>query len=222
MNKVMIVAILFSLLLGCNNGQNHLSNNETLLTDTSSIKTDSVLSEKKISENSMSYVEPDTTVNNKLYLENYKTANIFYPQIENLEIVERVRSSPVIVFSNKTKNEYLLAYQYEGNTKNSFSCFEIGYLNASINKEFKNITITKEQNFITESGLVLGLTIDDVIKIKGTNKSEKINGSEITLSYRIDDQNAAFLKRYNMPGYFLEITFREKKVVKILYGFDYP
>lgn len=47
MNKVMIIAISFPLLLGCNNEQTHLSGTETLLTDTTIVKTDSVISEKK-------------------------------------------------------------------------------------------------------------------------------------------------------------------------------
>lgn len=159
---------------------------------------------------------PDSTINNVLTLNNSESSKQFYPEISSsVKLIERLRESPVLAFNSKAK-EYLLLYQYEGGVKNEFSCFEIGYVsnlgeNETINTDYKN--------FETESGLKLGLSLKELIKIKG--KSYTKEGSKII--YRVDDYpNSSFLKRYNMPAYFLECTLQNDRINKIKFGFDYP
>ena len=71
--------------------------------------------------------------------------------------------------------------------------------------------------------MLLGISLANIIKIKGNGfKKESVNGETI-LKYRIEDfATSAFLKQYNMPGYFIELVLKEDKVVKIVFGFDYP
>ncbi len=166
---------------------------------------------------------PDTTINKKLCLSNYNSLPLFYSNYKNITTIDRIRESPVVIFASKSKIEYLIAYQYEGSTKNSFDCFEIGYLKNEQNLNKVNIYTTSEDNFKTESDLCLGLTFEELGSIKGSDYEKKEKESETILTYRNTNfENSAFLKHYNMPSYFMEFTLKENKVIKIKFGFDYP
>ncbi len=164
---------------------------------------------------------PDITINKKLYLRADNTLSEIFSNISNIELIEQERICPVALFTNNDNSEYLLAYQYEGDTKNSFACFEIGY-----RKDFsKFIPIrTKEKKFQTESGIHLGMTLSELELIKGKGYDEKkISEKKMVLTYHISDMHtSAFLKHYNMPGYFIKITLKDEKIMRILFGFDYP
>lgn len=108
----------------------------------------------------------------------------------------------------------MFAYQYEGNTQNEFSCFEIGYCD----EKTKKYAHSDYNNFLTESDLFLGLTLEEVEKIKGKNYTKQ--GNKIT--YLINDSSSVFLRNYNMPEYFLECVLKQNKVIKIKFGFVYP
>ena len=158
---------------------------------------------------------PDTTINNLLILNNRDSSKKFYPKISLERLINFLRESPVLGFSDKTNKEYLLLYQYEGGIKDEFSCFEIGYIN-DLQKE---VIKTSYNGFETESGLKLGMTFEELIEIKGKGYIKK----EGNVIYQINDySNSSFLKKYNMPAYFLECTIKEDKVIKIKLGFDYP
>lgn len=223
MSRYMIICLVFFLLTGCSSSTQEKSiAKENISTDKKAALVDSLIETKPpetILKESNNNVFPDTTINKKLYLEDYNTASDFYTGIENIELIDKIRSSPIALFVNKKGREYLMAYQYEGSTQNSFSCFEIGYiggLDLAGNK-------TEEEKFKTESGLELGLLLKDVVAKKGNDYTKKIKGDETILTYRINNiRTSSFLKRYNMPGYFIEITLKADKVFKILFGFDYP
>jgi hypothetical protein len=130
-----------------------------------------------------------------------------------------MRQSPVKIFCNKAETEYLMAYHYEGSAENAFDCFEIGYING--NKQIKRVAIKMDNiaSFNTENDLKLGMALDDLIKIKGNNFNKKNS----TIRYEINNYSqSTFLKKYNMPGYFLECAISNSKIVKITFGFEYP
>ena len=171
----------------------------------------------------VNYIVPDSTINRKLFLSNYNSLQNFYSDYENITTIDRIRESPVVIFMNKSKAEYLIAYQYEGVTKNAFDCFEIGFLNNE--QSLNNITIltTSEENFRTETDLRLGMTLEKLKSIKGSNYEKQEKESQTILTYRNTDfKTSSFLKRYNMPSYFMEFTLKENKIIKIKFGFDYP
>lgn len=158
---------------------------------------------------------PDSTVNEILILSRSESAEVFYSDISSEQYITHLRESPVIGFSNKENNEYLLLYQYEGGVKNAFSCFEIGYTS---NLE-KKLTTLDYNRFKSESGLALGITLSELENIKG--KSYTQNGTKVV--YQLADyENSSFLRSYNMPAYFLECMLEDDRVVRIKYGFDYP
>lgn len=166
-------------------------------------------------------VFPDTSINGKLLLDNPNSSKAFYPTIDAVKLIERVRDSPLVLFANQQGDEYLMAYKYEGNLKNAFSCFEIGY-SKDFTSESPNKTPAK--NFKTESNLGLGMTLKDLEAIKGKEYVKKdLDGNTILITYRVNDMDSSpFLKRYNMPGYFLECTLKDDRITKLFFGFDYP
>ncbi len=117
----------------------------------------------------------------------------------------------------------MLAYQYEGGTKNAFDCFEIGYFEND-KKLLQNSTYNVDDKiFETESKLSLGTSLEKLIEVKGDGYITKKDNDKLIVTYRIDNYDkSSFLKRYNMPGYFMEFTLKDNIVTKILFGFDYP
>ena len=180
-------------------------------------------SENEIKQNSKKLnVVPDTTVNEKLILEDNKSILSLCASKKNISLIERIRESPVALFKSKLSNQYLLAYQFEGNVNNNFSRFEIGYT-----KDFNDIDNyqfcqTGEEEFKTESGIELGMSLSDLLNKKGEGFLTKTT-TDTLIIYQISDlDSSSFLKRYNMPGYFMEFTIKDGTVVKVIYGFDYP
>jgi hypothetical protein len=219
----MLTLILFSALLSCKPAQKEKPGSIVNLAKKQQPLVDTVQQLSPAAPFSWgAIVQPDTTINRKLFLEDYTSAERFYAKIETAEFIERIRSSAVMVFSNAATNQYLLAYQYEGDTKNAFSCFEIGYMKNLEPAGRGKMNRVNEKSFQTESGLALGLSLEAVVKAKGKGFKKTGTGNSITLTYRIEDAASPFLQRYSMPGYFMEFVLKENKVVKILFGFDYP
>ncbi|MNR32107.1 hypothetical protein D3C85_1496660 [compost metagenome] len=80
-----------------------------------------------------------------------------------------------------------------------------------------------DKTFETESKLRLGISLEKLIEIKGDGYITKKENDQIIVTYRIDNYDQSlFLKRYNMPGYFMDFTMKDGNVIKILFGFDYP
>lgn len=160
---------------------------------------------------------PDTTVNGILELENYLSVEKFIIENKKFEFVEKIREVPVVIFLNKNLKEYLLAYQYEGDTQYAFACFEIGYNRNNALNKYPHIK-TNYSSFQTESKISLGISLNELLKIK---RGRVANTNQSIIRYRVEVSDP-FVKRYNMPDYFMEIEFRKGYVDKIKYGFSHP
>ncbi len=167
---------------------------------------------------------PDTTINNICLLRNSNLSEVFYSNINNIKLLYEdfgflQEDSPLFIFFNADKTEYLITFQHEGDIDKFFSEFEIGYVTENIQKEVGNkYTETVYKDFQTESHLCLGMTLEELEIIKGKNYIRKGN----VITYFINDDVSEFLKRYNMPEYFLKCELSENKVCKIRFGFSYP
>ena len=203
----LMLLLCFLAYVSCSKTQSKQANSTVFVKEKSTILNDSIYGENKFI--------PDSTINNVLILNNRESSKKFYPKISSENLINFLRESPVLGFSDKTRKEYLLLYQYEGGVKDEFSCFEIGYI-SDLQKE---ITKTGYSSFKTESGLKLGMSFEELIKIKGKDYTKKENN----IIYQINDySNSIFLRKYNMPSYFLECTMKDDKIIKIKLGFDYP
>ncbi len=201
--------IIFSMLLLLSCAGNELDNDATVRPEGKK----TALVDSKIS---IDVFIPDSTINNRLKLAAPSSLRTFFTG--RVELVDFLRESPVAVFCNKDKSEYLLAYQYEGTVRDAFSCFEIGYMNDTILRG--KIANVDGNIFSTESEIKLGLSVNSLIEKKGD--SYKILSKDTIIEYRVPDTNSDFLKRYNMPGYFLQCVIRGGKIDRIKFGFDYP
>lgn len=226
--KIVIPSLLILLVVGCkgNLSNSNVAKNDNLVIDSSlSYKNDSILIHSKNQglEQELKEIMPDSTINKTLLLRNNESLEGFYKNFEAVTLLDEVRESPVAIFSNKDASQYLLVYQYEGDVKNSFSCFEIGYFKNDI-KLMKQFNYSTYDNvFATESNLMLGITLEEIVKIKGSSYESKNVNNEQIITYRINDYDkSSFLKKYNMPGYFMEFILSNNKVIKIIFGFDYP
>lgn len=168
--------------------------------------------------------KPDISVNGILYLNNPTSLKSFYPMTGDLYVYNHQDMYIFSLFTNKSESQYLKANIYEGSLKHQYLLFEIGYLNKSsplsdLNKKYK----TEYDTLETESGLKLGMDLNQVIDIKGNDYKIHINKSDTTITYRIETGDTSGLcEQYNMPGYEMSLKIKNKLVYKIMYGFDYP
>lgn len=168
--------------------------------------------------------QPDTTINGKLVLENPQSVKAFLPDSQVPETCEnRVRPCPFSLFVNKTGTAYLFAYCYEGSLRNEYSAFEIGYVTDIAPLEGMKHYTVPDNLFTTETGIKLGMDVEELIKIKGkdfqrTGKTDE-NGS--WLVYRMDAQSD-FCRKYGMPDYVMKVRVSNGKINRICFGFEYP
>lgn len=220
MNNVkIIIALLIFLTLSCKEDKKHFENLKKI-SGKQSVNTDKTVinSIKEVSK-----IIPDTTINGKLFLSNDKSLCKFYIHCKSIATIDKIRESPVVVFTNKSKTEYLIAHQYEGSIKNAFDCFEITYVKNEQELSNTNNYNVLENNFRTETDIKLGITFEELKSIKGANYEKEEKENLTILTYKNTDyETSPFLKRYNMPSYFMEFTLKDNKTEKIKFGFNYP
>ena len=157
-------------------------------------------------------IVPDISVND-IKLSDTTAVVLGYSDLK-YNVIEGKKALPYVIFTNENKTEILKLYLFYGAKRNEFYQAEI--------RPYDKKTIsnpTKYKNFSTESGIKLGISKKDLIKIKGNNFVE-INH---ILRYEISDyEKSYFLEKYNMPIYFAEYTFDQDKLSKIYFGFEYP
>lgn len=165
--------------------------------------------------------QPDTTINGKLVLENPQSVKAFLPDSQSPEICEnRMRPYPFSLFVNKTGTTYLLAYCYEGSLRNEYSGFEIGYVTDIAPLEgIKHYTVP-DSLFTTETGIMLGMDVEELIKIKGKD-FQKTDENGSWLVYRIGAESD-FCRKYGMPDYVMKVRVSNGKINRICFGFEYP
>jgi hypothetical protein len=123
----------------------------------------------------------------------------------------------VATFSNSCGTQYLKMRQFPGSFKNSFGLFEVGKLDLKSKQDLKKLPF---ESFVTESGIRLGISKEELIQIKG-KKFQLVNRNEAeTLIYTLDDHTSVFLNKYNMPSYTAKYSFLNEKLVAFSFGFD--
>ena len=157
-------------------------------------------------------IVPDISVND-IKLSDTTTVVLGYSDLK-YNVIEDKEELPSVIFTNENKTEILKLYLFYGTKKNEFYQAEISPYDKKIVPN-----PTKYANFSTESGIKLGISKKDLIKIKGNNFVE----TNHVLRYEISDyEKSHFLEKYNMPIYFAEYTFDQDKLSKIYFGFEYP
>ena len=157
-------------------------------------------------------IVPDISVNN-IKLSDTTAVVLGYSDLK-YNVIEGKEELPYVIFTNENKTEVLKLYLFYGTKRNEFYQAEISpYDKKTISNP------TKYKSFSTESGIKLGISKKNLIKIKGNNFTE----TNHVLRYEISDyEKSHFLEKYNMPIYFAEYTFDQDKLCKIHFGFEYP
>ena len=154
---------------------------------------------------------PDVKINN-LELVN---PNSILKSIGDLkEFVREEEGLPYAIFTNETKDTKLVLTLFPGSSINDVYQFKIEH----VMEELKNVKVLPIKTFISENGIRLGMSKEELIKIKGNTYLVKDN----YLEYRVSG-NKEFLNKYNMPSYFARYFFsKDKNINKIEFGFKYP
>jgi hypothetical protein len=161
---------------------------------------------------------PDSSINNDLLLQNASSTIDVLGDV--MVEIDKDVDYPDVYFKSKG-DEYLRVIFFPGNESNSLSQFEVGSI---VDLKIDRLIPIDYSSFKTESGIQLGITKENLVKIKGNIFDRKeVNGYEV-ISYRIDDYaSSSFLKRYNMPIYFAEYWFtKDNQLDKFKFGFEYP
>lgn len=227
MNKIFLILIAITItIISC--ADNQRSTNEDKRINAVSGISDIKIDDPEIKTKTLSVqVErdlfvPDTTINSLLFLHNYQSLDNFFNASNTLSFIDSIRISPVVLFKNSTNTEYLLAFQYEGNTRYSFSYFEIGLIRDENGISEYISHMTNHDSFRTESGIGIGFPLDEVLGTKGRNFN-LIVGQDTVIEYKIANYNrSSFLQRYKMPDYTLKAVIENNTVKKISLGFGYP
>jgi hypothetical protein len=158
---------------------------------------------------------PDTTINS-ICLENVSCIenNILFNGVLFNEFIPEIR-----LLTNDKKQTLIISI-HPGSLLKEFAQFRVIYTK---NDTKPTDLVIRENVFITESGIKLGISLDKLLNIKGkpTIRNEK-EGLSI-LCYRIDNiKSSNFLKCYNMPEYVAEYVFKDNHLITFKFGFIYP
>ncbi|HRZ43160.1 MAG TPA: hypothetical protein P5228_10710 [Bacteroidales bacterium] len=122
-------------------------------------------------------------------------------------------------FCTQDREQTLTLFFHYGGVRNEFSEFQVKKYSNSDSAIKLSATI-----FQTNNGITLGLSKSEVISILG-DCFKKVSNSKTKeiIKYRIDDfEHSTFLQRFNYPSYYAEYEFRNDKLVRYRFGFEYP
>ena len=160
--------------------------------------------------------KPDTTINGVLILGHPRS--IVKTIGDQSKWVKEVGRGPRSVIANIGRTEYLILYQGYGGYRNEIEEFEVGLMKGMKEK----VRVSKIDSFATESGVRLGMTVEELVAVKGKKFVKTREEGKMVLRYTIDNFPKGILGRYNMPEYEASYFFDGGKLVKFLFGFPNP
>lgn len=160
--------------------------------------------------------KPDTSVFNIILLDSQSAVR----QVgESYVLIDDHKDMLRKHFCSQDKTQTLTLFFHYGGGKNEVAEFQVKQYELS-----DSATTLKTNSFLTNSGIKLGISRQQVTSILGNCfKTVSKNAITETIKYQIDDFNhSAFLSRYNYPSYYAEYEFKENKLVRFRFGFEYP
>jgi hypothetical protein len=158
---------------------------------------------------------PDTTIGKISLLNSSNVDEYLGDNVMDRLVDEGILSSSLM---SNDKKQLLIFYFHPGGTKKEFAEFKVCYIDRPDSK----VIISLDKEFITESKIKLGISIDNFKAIKGEPDSISNNG-KTTFHYRIADiEHSKFLRKYNMPSYYGDYKFDNGYLTEFSFGFEYP
>jgi hypothetical protein len=208
--KDFLLAFVFMLIISCQTKNENASHTREMLPNPEKYEHDNY-SPGKIT------FKPDTSINSVSLLSSKNIENYFGKDITE-KINHETISPKVVVLSNDGKKS-LIMYFHHGNLKNEFSEFEVIYTKGSFSNS--NI-IVNDNEFKTESGIKLGMTVGELKSIKGEPDVVFKKDNYLIYGYEIKDlKSSEFLKKYKMPEYYSDYSFINGYLEKFRFGFEY-
>jgi len=211
-----VLFIFFCALNSCSEGMK--KDNSEAYSDYSLIQRDTLVSLLLDNEDGLKFV-PDTSICD-VYLDSYTSIERGVGDIMG-DSMAKVNGYEVYYFSNIDTSEYLKMIFFPGGRKNSFNRFVISEVDyRPINRR---LNIVKCSVFVTESKIKLGITLNDLKRIKGVDylKIKKDSFDVYVYSIKISDKSL-FYARYKMPVYSAIYKFQDNKLVEFEFGFENP
>jgi len=208
MKQAAIIILVISFVSSCSNATRQVNNEQGPVTN--------LLNENSERHHSAAHqFVPDTVIGHISLLNPDKVEEYLGDNI-----MDRLTDDdlPNLGLLSSDKKQLLTFYFHPGGNIKEFSEFKVGYIDNADSK----LIISSGKEFITESKIKLGISMAQLIESKGEPDSISNNGLTI-FHYLIDKfDNPAFLKRYNMPGYYADYQFKNGYLTEFRFGFDYP
>lgn len=211
MKQILIILIAHILLINCNSGRGQEGKRELDLNPEMIVH----IGYAEQPDSIRPKFKPDTLIG-KISLLNFKNVQSYLGENVMDRLVDNGLPNSSVI--SKDSKQRLTFYFHPGSVKNEFSEFKVNYVDQKVRNEFVN----EELEFVTESGIKLGMNAGELKTIKGEPDSIT-NNETITFHYRIKDyQNSEFLKIYNMPIYYADYKFKNDYLIEFRFGFEYP
>ena len=139
---------------------------------------------------------------------------------KNIKFIEQIDSHPTAIFTSSSGSEFLSIVAHEGGS-GEVAEFDVSYStkNKTTAPRLKNI-----RNFLSGKNIQLGMSKTQLFSTFGKPQHHSSKGKFEAYEYRIEDLESKnkFLTYYNMPIYFGNYTFKNNKLIKFRFGFEYP
>lgn len=158
---------------------------------------------------------PDTAIGN---ISLYNSNNVIeYFGVDVMKLFSD-EALPAAFFLSADSSQLLEVIFHPGSNRLEFSEFGIEYA-CSPKKGIRSLTC---KEFVTESGICLGISPEYLLSVKGEPDSI-LTGDEVIFHYTIDDlPGSGFLQHYHLPVYYAYYVFVNNKLKKFKFGFEYP
>ena len=138
--------------------------------------------------------------------------------LTNKEDFDKYYHEDCLIFINKEKSMYLRMTHYPGDSKYNMSLFEVGYISTidtSVSCEY-------DGSFITNNNTELGEAEENIIELQGNPLRILFIGNCKVYYYKVEESSSKFVEENGECAYIIEYWFADGKLVKLIFGFEYP
>ena len=213
--RPLLIITLFSILISCNSPRKEDNNEKKSKIDTAffkkdttdnlSLKADTFILHPKGYKDISKFC--DTTIN-KIEFDNcQKITKMFGDKFELLPDIDDLPSLEVI---SNDKTQLLTMFMWNGSAKCHFEQYQVEYLNSK-KKFYQKPFSINENTFISGRDIYLGMTQTDLKEKIGIPNETKTEKGVTIYSYQ----------QFN-DLYFADYCFKNNKLIKFRFGFEYP
>jgi hypothetical protein len=137
---------------------------------------------------------------------------------EEWSLIEDNADMPHQNYSNAHGSQFLTCFFHYGDGRNQFSEFQVSRNCAEV-----KIKALPDEFFVSANGIQLGMSKDSVTSRIGSCYITDTFDGNLVLKYVAEDHdNSKFLQRWNYPKYYAWYEFKEDKLIRFRFGFEYP